>query len=143
MNYTTVESILLVPIRPGGLYAIDLDDTIFCTDMSSGVWREENTTLCDARIPLWLHRVASVSEVIYLTARPPESRDATLRQLQQYNLPICPILFTPYKGPVLANYCKASPINRYMFIIFIDDLMYNIESVLKFCPRTQCYHISR
>jgi hypothetical protein len=81
------------------------------------------------------------SKVVFLTARPESMKGVTYRQIA--NLPVCysyTIYFSAEKGESVKWLLDRNISDTfYESVIFVDDKIYNIESVQSMCPGVQCF----
>jgi hypothetical protein len=134
-----------MPIIPGGLYALDIDDTLLKIRKIRNAEKEsdnrkykEVVSLQDERIPSYLQKVNAVATIIYITAREESSRQITQDQIMSLDLPQRPIFFSITKGVTLRDYCSS---RTFTVVFFADDLDENIRDVIRDFPTAICYRI--
>jgi phosphatidate phosphatase APP1 len=149
-----VQALHEVPLTPGAVYFIDLDDviikstTVFNADGPSGAsgkakWKTEHITHCHEGNITWFKHLLNAKDitVVYLTARPLELALETAGHLQLLELPMFPVIFDHRKGSALLNWLTDHKLLDRP-TIFIDDLDQNIRSVQAAAPFVQCYRVS-
>ena len=76
----------------------------------------------------WKKQIQKNCKIVLLTARNPDLKDITLTHLKQLNIELDEIYFNENKGEELLSIVSTQN-NKYKNIIFVDDLLSNLEDV--------------
>ncbi len=136
-------SVAQIPVVAGAYYAIDIDDTLMLGGRSAAyVCAPENLPrFAQDALPgacAWAHRVAACARLEYVTSRSQDIAEATVRQLAAAGFPAAPVACVVDKGTYVASATYGGEV-----IVFADDMEYNIKDVLKACPHSHCFLISK
>jgi hypothetical protein len=138
----TIRSFAHIPVQPRTLFVIDLDDTVWKHEMRYNPehlaeWKEHVQTvqpeLTDpVHFPRFLERIQleKSCHLFFLTARDTSMSESTRTHLERFVHMPFHIAFTSGqpKGPVL-RHILSTYFSACEHVVFVDDLVENIESV--------------
>lgn len=142
MDSKYIKYVSELPVIDGALYAIDIDDTILV--LTNGINIVRNEPDVD-----FVNKLTQIAKVIYLTARPLESYQQTLQELEGAGFPVkdCDLVCHDnrydvedefHKGRMLLYYLTSKSL-KFERIIFADDKRYNLSDVKSMFPKAETY----
>lgn len=150
--FRTIRTFAHVPVQPRTLFAIDLDDTTwkysFPFDGNLLEWKEQVKQSAPELVdPIhfreFLERVRTESSchLLFLTARDADLYGVTCTQLKRFvDIPYSLALTGGQpKGPVLRHLLDTK-FSNCEHVVFVDDLIENIENVHKEVPHAHVFH---
>jgi hypothetical protein len=137
-TFRAIAHVSQLPVVPGALYALDLDETLLKT-VDGVVWD------CVARyapdVP-FVQNLAKVATVVYITYRELSYYEKTRSQLRRAGFPLdgCDIHHTGNKGYRLQKILGENP-DRWPRVLFADDATRHLEWVSQLVPHAETYRV--